>query len=127
LSNEYLRALWGAAKRLGYPDGTYIQLLLLTALRLKEVATATWDEFTIAGKDDDAWIIPAQRMKTTSPQVVPITRDIAALLRGIPRFQGKFVFSFDGGHTAIKQPYYSEGEARPQDTQGIAQACESTR
>ena len=101
LSNEYLRALWRAAKKLGYPDGTYVQLLLLTALRRREAARATWNEFTVAGKDDDAWIIPARRMKTASPHVVPVTPDIAALLRGIPRFQGKFVFSFTGGHNPI--------------------------
>jgi len=101
LSNEELRALWHAAKQLGYPDGTYVQLLFLTALRHREAAWATWDEFMLAGKEDDAWIIPARRMKAASPQVVPIAQDIAALLSGIPRFCGTHVFSFNGGHSPI--------------------------
>jgi integrase len=104
LSDEYLRALWRATNKLGYPSGPYIKLLLLTAVRRKEAASASWDEFSITGKDDDAWIIPAARMKMDAPHIVPITSDIAALLKdgSIPRFSsGKFVFSSSGGQRAI--------------------------
>ena len=111
LSDEYLRALWRAANACGYPAGHFVKLLLLTALRRTEAAAARWDEFTFAGNSDDAWIIPAHRMKMDAPHVLPITSDIAALLKpkidenddGVPRFiSGQYMFSTTAGRSHIK-------------------------
>jgi len=73
-------------------------------LRRNEVACARWDEFSFDGTNEDAWIIPAHRMKMDAPHVVPITKDIADLLRpkvdedddGVPRFHdGPFIFPIE--------------------------------
>jgi len=111
LSDEYLKALWLAAGKYGYPAGHFYRLLLLTALRRNEVACARWDEFSFEGTNEDAWIIPAHRMKMDAPHVVPITKDIADLLKpkvdedddGVPRFHdGPFVFSNRSGRGHLK-------------------------
>ncbi len=110
LSDEHMRALWRAADTYGYPAGHFVKFLLLTAVRRIEAAAARWEEFT-ATANGEAWIVPAHRMKMDAPHVVPITSDIAALLKpklseaddGVPRFQaGKYVFSTTAGHSHIK-------------------------
>jgi integrase len=99
LSDDELRAFMRAAKRMGYPYGALYRLLLLTGLRLNEVADASWREFDF---DNGIWIIPAERMKGRNHQarehVVPITAEIKAVLDGLPRFKsGRFLFSNDFG------------------------------
>jgi integrase len=95
LSDEEMFALWRAAERMKYPHGPVYQFLMLTALRLNEVADAHWSEFDLANK---LWIIPAQRMKAKEskarPHTVPLTDELMAILENLPRFnRGKFVFS----------------------------------
>jgi integrase len=95
LSDLELFALWRAATRIGYPYGPVYQLLLLTALRLNEVADASRSEFDFP---NGIWIIPAERMKGENgearPHAVPLTADILALLETLPRFRaGDYLFS----------------------------------
>ena len=44
LSDDEVVALWRAAGRLGYPAGPFYRLLLLTGVRLNELADAKWSE-----------------------------------------------------------------------------------
>jgi integrase len=102
LDDAELFAFSRAANRLPYPYGPLYRLLLLTGLRLNEVADATWNEFDLA---KGIWTIPAARMKgkngTARPHVVPLTADILALLSGLPRFnRGECLFSTTGGEKA---------------------------
>jgi integrase len=71
------------------------RLLILTGLRLNEVADATWSEIDFR---NGVWIVPATRMKGKDGRavdhVVPITAEIAAILESLPRFKnGDFLFS----------------------------------
>jgi integrase len=72
LDDEELAALWVAAGRLPASQRRAYRALVLTGLRLNEVAGASWDE--IAG---DIWTIPASRMKgrhdTARTHAIPIT------------------------------------------------------
>jgi integrase len=95
LSDDELVAFWRATARLEYPWGPLYRLLLLTGLRLNEVADASWSEFDLAA---GTWTIPAERMKGRNSKarahVVPITADIAVILQSLPRFdEGDFLFS----------------------------------
>lgn len=98
LNDDELFALWRVASRLGYPYGPVYKLLVLTALRLNEVADASWPEINAA---DEAWTIPAARMKGRNGKArahtVPLTAEIAGVLASLPRFtglkSGKFLFS----------------------------------
>ena len=95
LTDDELFAFWRATGHMGYPAGPLYRLLILTGLRLNEVADARWSEFDLR---NGIWIVPAARMKgkdgRVADHVVPITDDIAAILETLPRFKsGDFLFS----------------------------------
>lgn len=123
LSDDELLALWRAAKRMRYPHGPAYQLLILTGLRLNEVADASWPEFDSAilrllrqrsrsnAVDWDdleitkcLWVIDAARMKAKNskarPHSVPLIPEMLKILESLPHFQrGEFVFSTNHGAT----------------------------
>ena len=103
LNDAELFAFWRATARMGYPYGPAYRLLLLSGLRLNEVADATWSEFDLA---KGIWTIPAARMKGKNskarPHSVPLTADILAILAGLPRFKsGEYLFSVRRGEHPI--------------------------
>ncbi len=103
LSDDELFALWRAAGKLRYPHGPVYRLLVLTALRLNEVADAAWPEFDLGG---GLWTIPAARMKGKNTKarahVVPLTDDAREILESLPRFKkGLHLFSSSFGETPV--------------------------
>jgi integrase len=103
LTDAELRAFWSATGEMGYPFGPAYRLLLLTGLRLNEVADAAWPEFDLPQK---IWTIPAHRMKGKNgkarPHSVPLTADMLAILESLPRYNaGPFLFSMSGGERSV--------------------------
>jgi integrase len=102
LTDAELVAFWQATGHWGYPHGPLYRLLLLSGLRLNEVADAQWSEFDLAKK---IWTISAARMKGKSgkarPHSVPLTADMLALLEGLPRFAGDYLFSLNSGASPV--------------------------
>jgi integrase len=103
LSDTEIAAFWRNAGRLGYPHGPAYKMLLLSGLRLNEVADAVWPEFDLK---DRLWTIPPARMKGTNEKarahVVPLNDEMLAILRSLPRFKGgDFLFSSTGGTTPV--------------------------
>jgi integrase len=84
LDNDELAAFWRATGRLGYPYGPLARVLLLSGQRHREVAEARWSEFDLEKK---LWTIPAPRMKSDAPHVVPLSDDVIAILQSLPRFK----------------------------------------
>ena len=74
--------MWRAAEALGYSAGDMIRLLILTGLRLKEVAHATWGEIDF---DARMWRIGAQRMKANRRHEIPLAAAAVGLLDALPR------------------------------------------
>ena len=110
LSDVELRAFWRASEQLGYPYAPLYRLLLLTGLRLNEVADAVWSEFDLPNK---RWTIPAVRMKgkngKAQPHVVPLTGGMSEVLATIPRFrQGDHLFSTTFG----EKPAWVSGKVK---------------
>jgi integrase len=96
-------AFMRAVRRMRYPYGPAYQLLALSALRLNEVADASWREFDLAA---GVWVIPASRMKGKNDDArahaVPITPEIRALLSELPRFKGgQYVFTTTAGVKSV--------------------------
>jgi integrase len=103
LTDAEMFALWRAAERAPYPVGPVYQLLMLTALRLNEVADAHWSEFDLA---DKLWIIPNERMKGKNGKArahaVPLTGGMLTVLDKLPRFdRGDFLFSTTAGASPV--------------------------
>jgi integrase len=95
LTEDELRAFWKCTAGLGYPAGPLYQLLLLSGLRLNEVARASWDEIDLVKRE---WLVPKDRMKgrkhKARPHLVPLTSDMVVILENLPRFDGGgFVFT----------------------------------
>jgi integrase len=107
LTDAELRAFWQASGAMSYPFGPLYRLLLLSGLRLNEVAGAAWSEFDLA---KGIWTIPASRMKGTNgkarPHSVPLTADILAIISSLPRFNGgEYLFSVTNGASACVVSY----------------------
>jgi integrase len=99
LSDDELFALRRAATRMLCPYGPVYQMLILTALRLNEVADASWSEFDLRNR---VWTVPATRMKGKNGKArahaVPLTDDLLAVLNALPCFNsGDYVFSTSFG------------------------------
>ena len=92
LSDEELRDVWQALDVADVPScyPSYLRSLLLTAQRRDEVARMNWSEI-----EGDIWTIPAERYKTGTENVVPLTDAVLQLLG--KRTKGGFVFSTTNG------------------------------
>jgi integrase len=96
LNDDELVALWRAAAKTAYPLGPVVQVLLLTGCRLSEVTDAVWPEFALTGVRP-LWTIPAERFKQDAQHLVPLTADLVAALKALPRWpHSDFLFSRDG-------------------------------
>jgi integrase len=103
LSDQELSALWCVAGEMGYPSGSVYRILILTGLRLNEVAEATWSEFDLEAR---LWVIPAARMKAKAhkarPHAVPLTDAVLGVLQSLPRFrEGEYLFSTTFGKKPV--------------------------
>ena len=82
LSNEEIRWLWKACECVGYPFGPFVQLLLLTGQRRREVAGMRYAELDLNNR---AWTIPGERSKNGNPHEVPLSDAALAILGLVPR------------------------------------------
>lgn len=72
-------------KREGLPARA-LEFLALTAARSGEVRGSQWDEIDL---ERALWIIPAHRMKMQREHRVPLTAEAVALLKALPKLDGK--------------------------------------
>jgi integrase len=106
LSDVELREVLLAARQIGFPFGSLIELLILSGQRRSEVAGMRWDQIDA---DKRLWKLPASAMKSKRPHVVPLSEVAIELLKGVPRSRmpvtgglrkravgQQFVFGFDG-------------------------------
>ena len=73
-----LRAVKGDAARA-------LEFTILTGARSGEVLGAVWSEFDL---ERALWIIPGSRMKAGDEHRVPLSVEVVALLRALPRQKG---------------------------------------
>ena len=76
-----MRWFWKACDGIGYPSGSFAQLLLLTGQRRSEVAGMTYREVDIAGR---LWVIPGERTKNGKPHEVPLSPTAGSILEMAP-------------------------------------------
>jgi integrase len=81
LSDEELKAVWGATKDPG-PYGAIVRMLILTGQRREEVAGMTWDEIAA---DLSTWTIPTNRTKNGLAHIVPLSRQAQTILKSAYR------------------------------------------
>lgn len=81
LTDAEVRSLWNAAAAMGYPYGTFYQLLILTGQRPYEWRDARWSEI-----QDGVLVIPRERFKTRRrSHSIPLVPAVTEILAAIPR------------------------------------------
>jgi len=78
LTLDELAKVWSAADHMGYPYGTIVQLLILTAQRRQEVAGMRWSELDLT---QDIWTIDRDRNKSGRQHSVPLTPAVLKILQ----------------------------------------------
>ena len=68
------------ATKITWQFGALLILLLLTGQRLREVAGMRWDEIDLVKRE---WIIPSTRTKNKRAHLVPLSKQVMAILRHI--------------------------------------------
>ena len=101
LTDAELKVMWEATNVLGWPFGPIYRLLLLTGMRLREVAEGHWSEIDLAEK---RWNVPAERTKNGKPHWVHLSPEVVVIIKGLPHVSGKdgqdFIFTTTG-ETAV--------------------------
>jgi integrase len=93
LSDDELKAVWQASEAIGWPFGPLVQLLILTGQRRGEIAGMRWGEIDL---DARKWTLPAMRSKNGIEHQIPLSEPALAILRGLPKVGGKYVFTISG-------------------------------
>jgi integrase len=114
LSNEEIRKVWHGAEEMGYPFGSVVQLLMLTALRLNEVAKAKWDDIDL---EVGVWRIPRENVKADRSHEVPLSKQAIAIFKALPRFTDAYVFTSTAGKSHISG--FSKAKARLDKFSGV--------
>src|SRR5215204_4254805 len=106
LTDEELRLIWTAAQQIGWPFGSFAQMLMLSAQRRDEAAGMRWGEV----KNGGLWTIPGARTKNSVEHDVPLSWAALAIITQAPRIvSSEFVFTTTGA-TAISG--YSNAKER---------------
>jgi integrase len=92
LSDDELKAVWEAADALEQPYAAFVQLLVLTGQRLREVSELRWQEIDFEKR---VWTLPKERAKNGVEHSIPLSDQAADILRSLPRI-AEFVFTING-------------------------------
>ena len=94
LTDDELRLAWKAADQIGWPMGSAIQLLILTAARREEIGALQWREMDMTRNEIR---LAGERTKNKEPHTIPLSLAAQKLIDGLPRVAGSlFVFTTTG-------------------------------
>ena len=89
LSMDEVARVWNATGLLGYPDGPWARLLLLTGQRRSEVAGMRWADIDL---DNATWTLSAGDTKAKRAHLVPLAPAAVEIIKAMPEI-GDYVFS----------------------------------
>ncbi len=92
LSDDEIRTLWRGCDEVDWPFGPFAQLLLLTAQRRGELASAKWDDLHDLDGTEPVWILPREATKSDRTHSVPLSTQAARIFTDLPH-TGEHVFS----------------------------------
>lgn len=88
---DFLKALERNEARLYPQTRLAVQLLLLTFVRTSELINATWEEIDL---DNALWTIPGARMKMGKDHLVPLSKQVLAMLKEQKELTGQWNWVF---------------------------------
>lgn len=92
LSDDEIRILWKGCDAVSWPYGPFVQLLLLTAQRRGEVASARWDDLDGLEGDQPVWTLPREVTKADRAHTIPLSPQAARIFESLPQ-TGEYIFS----------------------------------
>jgi integrase len=92
LDDDEIRLFWRGCDGLGWPFGSLLKLLLLTAQRRSEVGGMRWSELDLDGR---TWTIPRERTKNGRTHIVHLSALAMKTIKALPH-TGDVVFSAAG-------------------------------
>ncbi|MEY9631309.1 tyrosine-type recombinase/integrase [Sinorhizobium fredii] len=95
LTDQEVRLLWLACEKVGWPFGSLVKLLLLTAQRRNEVAHAPRSELELGG-NNQIWTIPPERSKNGREHLVPLPSLVLQAISGLEKVGDTFLLSTTG-------------------------------
>ncbi|KAB0265030.1 tyrosine-type recombinase/integrase [Microvirga brassicacearum] len=105
LSDDELSNVLAAARTMGFPFGSIVEILAHTGQRRDEAGRMTWANVDVEGA---LWVIPGEHAKNGKPHAVHLSGAVLAILSRAPRHQ-KLILSTDGKR---KFQGYSKAKAR---------------
>jgi integrase len=93
LSDDELCSVWAGCDRLGWPFGPVVRLLLLTGQRRDEVATMSWQDIDFKAA---RWSLSRDKTKNKRAHEVPLSAEVLAILRTLPKVHDELVFTTNG-------------------------------
>jgi integrase len=84
LADDELRRVLLAARQIGFPYGSIVELLAITGQRREEVASMSWSELDLPAR---TWTIPAARSKNNKPHIVHLCDAAIRVFDRIPRIE----------------------------------------
>ncbi len=106
LTDDEIKAVWGAFGAMDWPFGQAFQLLLVTGQRRDEVAKMRWEDLDL---EAGLWTLPREATKADRLHEVPLSTLALEVLKGAKRTSKKYVFSTNG-ETPISG--FSKGKAK---------------
>ena len=88
---EFLNILNRNEMRLFKQTQLAMRFLMLTFVRTSEMINATWNEFDL---EEAIWRIPAERMKMRKEHIVPLSKQVLAILKELKEMNGHRNFVF---------------------------------
>ena len=85
-------SVWRAAGLMGFPEGHWVRVLLLTAQRGGEVTQMKWSDLDLGAA---TWSIPAENAKANRANLVPLSPMAVELIQSMPEL-GDYVFTLTG-------------------------------
>jgi integrase len=113
LSDEELASVLHAARQIGFPFGSIVEVLTLTGQRRDEVGRMAWQDLDLSRK---LWVIPGEHAKNGKPHLVQLSGPTLAILGALSR-TGELLFSCDG-KTLFQG--YSKAKARLNHLSGVS-------
>jgi integrase len=100
LNEDECRRMFRAAGMIGYPSGSFVQLLLLTGARRDEMRKLQWSEIVEDEIEGAVIDLPADRVKTgrkSGGHKIHLSPAALGVIADCPRHQGcPFIFTSDG-------------------------------
>lgn len=93
---EFLRRLYSNEARLFATTQLAIEMLMHTFVRTSELIQVKWTEFDFK---EEVWIIPAARMKKEKDHIIPLSKQVIAILEKLKRLNGRWEYVFASHRT----------------------------